>query len=561
MKTTKYGFLIIFHLLLSMLTFAETITISDPKDVFLISPCLSAGFSDSGWDFETIEMEYDRISDLVNVTVRPHNDCILGDVECDGDEGGSALCTILAGGVDLPNLSGLEAFYLSFDLGMDNSFDPGGDFSVYVGIGLDVSFLSPFLFATSTPPGSFPLVDYGTFESDFLFTKPSPMHPELFFTLDRFSERVKASSKKQTSNFCIYAFMGSVADLVAGEDFIPYQCLSFSAALDYGDIPDTYKTLEASTGAKHIVNEGFFLGSCVDDEGDGVPSTDALGDDTATELSETRGTCTGADDEDGVTIYDLYACQEDAVVDVSFTNTTSLGSFLDAWIDFNGDGSFSESERITVSGGQDLSMGTQITFDVPCSAVSELTYARFRLSEVGGLPSDNSTLTEIPFGEVEDYSINITGLDSEGPCGSVYETQIDLDSTSQRLASFASRTIALNNKLVPECPKVSSAAATRLIAMVESLGTSIWSTTWELPHCDFSDVNSSPTCTPVSYASVLDEIKVSLKQIKRKLFRRLSKCQTNDPRLPRLKKRIKRAHKKAVNALSEYPQEIIPCTY
>jgi len=57
--------------------------------------------------------------------------------------------------------------------------------------------------------------------------------------------------------------------------------------VDYGDAPNTYGTLKANNGAAHTINGVLFLGSSIDKEANGQPSTTATGD--------------GAD-EDGVTL-------------------------------------------------------------------------------------------------------------------------------------------------------------------------------------------------------------------------------------------------------------------
>ncbi|MGI9302496.1 MAG: hypothetical protein ACR2RB_07310, partial [Gammaproteobacteria bacterium] len=76
------------------------------------------------------------------------------------------------------------------------------------------------------------------------------------------------------------------------------------AQTDYGDAPDSYGTLAASTGASHAITAGLQLGATAPDAdtdgfGDGVddaPAGDAADDDTA---GDPAG---GVDDEDGVDI-------------------------------------------------------------------------------------------------------------------------------------------------------------------------------------------------------------------------------------------------------------------
>ncbi|MCI5081893.1 MAG: hypothetical protein MRY78_09380, partial [Saprospiraceae bacterium] len=78
----------------------------------------------------------------------------------------------------------------------------------------------------------------------------------------------------------------------------------FISGLDYGDLPDTYSTTAANNGASHVLKSGLYLGSCVDFENDGNPSTTAgtepnEGDDGNTGIL-VEGNCTGEDDEDGI---------------------------------------------------------------------------------------------------------------------------------------------------------------------------------------------------------------------------------------------------------------------
>ncbi|MBI1374810.1 MAG: LEPR-XLL domain-containing protein, partial [Phycisphaera sp.] len=157
---------------------------------------------------------------------------------------------------------------------------------------------------------------------------------------------------------------------------------------DYGDAPDNYGTLRESNGARHV-RTGMTLGSKFDLDVDGQPSANADGDDL-----------NGLDDDDGVTLGTIRVGALDATVTV---NVQGQAGKLDAWIDFNGDGSFGgPGEQIfdTV----DVALGDNVlTYDVPSWAIAGVTYARFRLSPTGNLaPTGNAT-----GGEVEDYAVTI----------------------------------------------------------------------------------------------------------------------------------------------------------
>ncbi|MFH1689371.1 MAG: GEVED domain-containing protein [Candidatus Eisenbacteria bacterium] len=158
--------------------------------------------------------------------------------------------------------------------------------------------------------------------------------------------------------------------------------------LDWGDAPDpSYPTYAANLGANHAIVAGVFMGASIDAEVDGLPDPNALGDDN-----------TGIDDEDGVNFLTPFTPGGTANVDI----TTSAGGFIDAWIDWNGDGSWAGEQVLTSfphSGGT-----VTVPIAVPASAVPGLTtYARFRYSTVGGL----SETGWAPDGEVEDYEVLI----------------------------------------------------------------------------------------------------------------------------------------------------------
>ncbi len=159
---------------------------------------------------------------------------------------------------------------------------------------------------------------------------------------------------------------------------------------DFGDAPLPYPTTLARNGAWHAPT-GPTLGGQRDTESDGVPATAADGDDTD-----------GNDDEDGVTFGTIQVGQLDATVTVNVQNAPS-GARLDAWIDFNSDGSWGGpyeqvAHSVLVGAGDNT-----IAFDVPSWAVDGATYARFRLSTGGGLAPSGLAAD----GEVEDYLVTI----------------------------------------------------------------------------------------------------------------------------------------------------------
>ena len=160
---------------------------------------------------------------------------------------------------------------------------------------------------------------------------------------------------------------------------------------DFGDAPPPYPTLAKENGARHGVVQGFQLGKRIDGEPDGQPDSNALGDDAAT--ADDPG------DEDGVTFAEVLVPGQVATVLV----VASEQGMLDAWIDFEANGSWTEPlDQIFRS--QPLKAGSNsLNFTIPPGAHSGFTFARFRFSRKGDLPFTGSN----PDGEVEDYAVSI----------------------------------------------------------------------------------------------------------------------------------------------------------
>lgn len=188
-----------------------------------------------------------------------------------------------------------------------------------------------------------------------------------------------------------YGFIGYNSDGGEVEDYA--LVIGRSAEFDFGDAPDgPYPTTLKNNGARHLVRSDIFMGTRIDAEPDGQPSADALGDD---------GPAGAPDDEDGVVLASPLVAGAPGLVQV----TVSVSGLLDAWIDFNANGSWAdEGERIfsgePVSGGANT-----LKFDVPTGAKQAESYARFRFSR-GGVKNFDGPAAE---GEVEDYQVTIQG--------------------------------------------------------------------------------------------------------------------------------------------------------
>lgn len=177
---------------------------------------------------------------------------------------------------------------------------------------------------------------------------------------------------------------------------------------DFGDAPNSYGTTLAVDGASHGITDGLSIGTIVDRELDGVPSTLADGDD-----NDGRILLSGAveDDEDGVTLLEPLGPGSRAEFRINVTNTAGTPAYLQAFMDFNGNGVFTDpgeqflTDVVIPSGSVNVVLDGSdgIFVDVPATATVGTTYARFRISQLTGLGATGAADT----GEVEDYSFPI----------------------------------------------------------------------------------------------------------------------------------------------------------
>src|SRR6202034_2110614 len=136
--------------------------------------------------------------------------------------------------------------------------------------------------------------------------------------------------------------------------------------LNFGDDPNSYGTLRASGGPYHRIVPGYSLGPTETALPDGEPSVGA-------------DVIPGAD---GVTLPAAgFPLCGTVTVPVFLTNTAGIATaYLDAWIDWDGDGVFN-SPRDQVATDFPLTPGiNNLIVHVPCDARARSTYARFRLS-------------------------------------------------------------------------------------------------------------------------------------------------------------------------------------
>ncbi len=158
-------------------------------------------------------------------------------------------------------------------------------------------------------------------------------------------------------------------------------------ASDFGDAPAPYPTLIADGGAEHQITDGPRLGTLIDADADGTPTSLADGDDLQ-----------GSADEDGIVFGMVQVGSLDASVSVQVSGAASK---LDAWIDFDGDGSLTgRGEQIFAS--HPVTVGVNdLRFEVPAIVQPGSRLARFRLSSDGDLGPAGVALD----GEVEDHIV------------------------------------------------------------------------------------------------------------------------------------------------------------
>ena len=160
---------------------------------------------------------------------------------------------------------------------------------------------------------------------------------------------------------------------------------SVAPTVDYGDAPDSYRTLLASNGARHSVGSNF-LGARVDAEHNAqlYPASD----DTS-----------GVNDDDGVVFITPLVAGMSGLLQVTATG----GGYINIWVDFDQDGTFAENEKLLTDHYLYDSTETLLV-ETPFEAVAGYTWARARLTTEPGIIAYGG----VTDGEVEDYRVYVT---------------------------------------------------------------------------------------------------------------------------------------------------------
>jgi hypothetical protein len=176
---------------------------------------------------------------------------------------------------------------------------------------------------------------------------------------------------------------------------------------EYGDAPNDgssffFPTAAADDGAVHALGSGVFLGATADVDADGQGTVAADGDDSD-----------GNNDDDGVTFTSgIYPGGTSTVDVVGSAACAALTCYLNAWMDFNGDGDWDDpDEQIFTDRVIGAGANTDLTYAVPASSVTYTdTYCRFRVSTETGLLFGGPASD----GEVEDYRVTTVPVELTG---------------------------------------------------------------------------------------------------------------------------------------------------
>ena len=163
----------------------------------------------------------------------------------------------------------------------------------------------------------------------------------------------------------------------------------FEGSYDFGDAPDIgYGTIIGKNGPQHLFSPDIYLGESIDTEPNGQPDMNARGDDTDS-----------GPDEDGIRFLNDLIPGEMTGIEA----TVSTSGFINVWIDFNRDSTWSQPEDHVLTDAP-VSSGTHLMeFLVDELARSGESFARFRFSTWPGVWVRGFAVN----GEVEDYRVFI----------------------------------------------------------------------------------------------------------------------------------------------------------
>lgn len=254
---------------------------------------------------------------------------------------------------------------------------------------IDFGFLAcPSITISGTPANATPSTSYthtftasGGF-SPYTWTLASGSLPS-GFTLSSAGVLSGSSSTSSSSSITV-----RVTDSVGCQATLAVTFV-VAANTDFGDYAPF-------ASASSTVDSTLRMGALVDSETTATVNNTASGDDI-----------TGVDDEDGVTVSGNFEQGKQASINVTVTNTRGSTAFLNVWVDFNRNGSLTDSgeqvaTNITIPNGTSNAVRT-ISFTVPANASLGASALRARLTNVATPGPTGAS----GFGEVEDHPVSI----------------------------------------------------------------------------------------------------------------------------------------------------------
>jgi LruC domain-containing protein/uncharacterized repeat protein (TIGR01451 family) len=236
------------------------------------------------------------------------------------------------------------------------------------------------------------VVLYDGFGNELVRTATSALDANYSFTgLGQGNYRVAVDKSSLPANAAQIADPGTVLDslhdLVNQTTSTIAVDFGYSTHIDFGDLPDSYGTLLTGNGPRHAIT-GIQLGDIATDaEADGQVTTTATGD---------NANGAGPNDENSIG-FSPWIKGQSANLRVSAT----AAGVLNAWADWNHNGTFDSGERILTDQALTAGLNT-LTVAVPSNATAGQIAIRFRATDAKGQGGSNPTGLATS-GEVEDY--------------------------------------------------------------------------------------------------------------------------------------------------------------
>ncbi len=296
------------------------------------------------------------------------------------DDGVATLPTLTAGSASS-----------SFSVSVTNT-GAAAKLSVWIDFNNDGSFNDTVLDAAGTNGGEKIATDLAVATSATSVTVPGIVKvPAAAYTSGAVGMRLRLSTA------AVLTSLGAAPD---GE--VEDYAINVASVSDYGDWAHATTPSAATSAATSITSTNVRLGATVDADTSVTPNAAATADDT-----------TGSDDEDGVTMPSSILQGQSVTIPVTVFNNNTIGKYLQAWIDFDNNGTFNDVDVTTTGGERIYNLVTpaspsqqtiNVTFTVPATAsVGTQRGVRFRISDNAATTPTSSGAT----GEIEDYVVTI----------------------------------------------------------------------------------------------------------------------------------------------------------